>query len=53
MVAFAKYEAIPVAELCIYTWSFSTAVGRINSLNDYIDLNYIYLGKKHRPLLVP
>lgn len=53
MVAFAKYEAIPVAEMCIYTRSFSTAVWRIKSLMDYTDLNYVNLGTKCRPLLVP
>lgn len=53
MVTFAKYEAIPVAEVCIYTWSFSTAAWWIKSLMDYIDLNYMNFSKKYRPLLVP
>lgn len=46
MVAFAKYETIPVAEMYIYTWSFSTAAWKIKSLMDYIDLNWMNFSKK-------
>lgn len=48
MAAFAKYEAIPLTETCIYTCSFSTATWRIKSFLDYIDLNGMNLGTEYR-----
>jgi len=48
MAAFAKYEAIPVTETCVYTSSFSTVTWRIKSLLDYIDLYGMILGKEYR-----